>query len=230
MEAVILAGGFGTRLRSVVKDLPKPMAPINGQPFLKFQLDYLRKFSVTRVVLAVGYKSKVIKDYFGNRYYDIDLVYSVESTPLKTGGALKKALTLCREDSVLVLNGDTFFDVDLKALQDFQKQNKADIVISIKEMKEFNRYGTIKFDEQFRITGFEEKKPCKCGYINGGVYLIQRNIFRDFPLSVFMLEKDFLERKVIEKKITAFLSKGYFIDIGVPEDYRKAILDFKALI
>ena len=115
-EAIVLAGGFGTRLAHIVSDVPKPMAPVCGRPFLRFILDDLQKKGVERIILATGYKRECIEEFFGTHYRGMEIVYSPEDTPLGTGGAIKRALSLCREDWVAVLNGDTYFDVDFSTL------------------------------------------------------------------------------------------------------------------
>lgn len=226
MEAIILAGGFGTRLRSVVKDVPKPMAPVAGRPFLSYLLDQAEKQGVIHAVLAVGYKWEVIKKYFGDQYKNISLSYSVETAPLLTGGALKKALKQCQEDTVAVLNGDTYFDVNLKEMIQLHQKKQASLSIAVKKMQDFSRYGTVIFNKNQIITRFDEKKPCQEGYINGGIYVVNRNLFAKFPLEKFMLEKDFMEKFVGNRKFAAYISDGYFIDIGIPEDYEKANKQF----
>ncbi len=217
MEAIVLAGGFGTRLAHVVSDVPKPMAPVCNRPFLRFILDDLQRKGVERVILAVGYKQEVIRDYFGEHYRGMQIVYSSEDEPLFTGGAIKKALRLCKEERVFVVNGDTFFDVNLQDMMRAQ----AEIVVAVKQMHDFSRYGTVRVDDG-RIRGFCEKKPCKQGYINGGVYLISRIVLENYPQGKFSFEKDILESRLSEIDMAAVESTGYFIDIGVPEDYATA--------
>lgn len=230
MEAVILAGGFGTRLQKVICDVPKPMAPVAGKPFLSYLLDQLDRQGCTHAVLAVGYKREVIQNFFGPRYKDISLSYSVEGKPLLTGGALKKALQMVTEDAVLVLNGDTFFGVDFSKMMDFHYQAHSDATLAVKELNNFSRYGTVLFDDNYRITQFVEKKACRRGFINGGVYTLNRTLFDDISQDKFMMEKDFLEKYVDSKMFNAFPCDGYFIDIGIPEDYEKANKEFSKLI
>jgi D-glycero-alpha-D-manno-heptose 1-phosphate guanylyltransferase len=143
LEAVILAGGFGTRLQHIVSDVPKPMAPMDeaGTPFLQYVLADLARQGIRRVILSTGYKSEVIEQYFGGSFQEMELVYSREDTPLGTGGAVKQALTLCTAPDVFVLNGDTFFDVDLTAMRDFHRAQDADFTLAMKEMFNFDRYG-----------------------------------------------------------------------------------------
>lgn len=230
MEAVILAGGYGTRLKSVVHDVPKPMAPVNGKPFLYYLLDQLDRQGCTHAVLAVGYKKNVIRHYFGENYKKISLSYSVEDQPLLTGGALKKALQMAKEDAVLVLNGDTFFGVDFSKMLNFHYQTNADATLAVKELHDFSRYGTVNFDDSYKITQFMEKKTCHKGFINGGVYILNRSIFDGMIQDKFMMEKDFLEKYVGSKVFKAFPCDGYFIDIGIPEDYEKANKEFTNLV
>ena len=222
MEAIVLAGGFGTRLQTVVKDVPKPMAEINGFPFLKYLLDSLNQQGVTRVILSVGYKQEIIKDYFQDRYLDMTIFYASEDSPLGTGGAIIEALKLTTNNEVYVLNGDTFFDVDLKAMQRFHKETNADISLATKVMQDFDRYGTVKIEAR-RVVGFEEKQYQTKGFINGGIYLIKKAVFDPFELNTkFSFESDFLEKKLQQLMVTAFKSDGYFIDIGIPDDYYHA--------
>lgn len=230
MEAVILAGGFGTRLKSVIHDVPKPMAPVAGKPFLSYLLDQLDWQGCTHVVLAVGYKREVIQNFFGANYKGISLTYSIEDKPLLTGGALKKALQMVTEDIVPVLNGDTFFDVDFSKMINFHIHTHSDVTLAVKKLHDFSRYGTVLFDDSHRITQFIEKKACREGFINGGVYIINRILFDDILQDKFMMEKDFLEKYVSSKIFEAFPCDGYFIDIGIPEDYKKANKEFDRLI
>ena len=230
MEAVILAGGFGTRLQKVVHDVPKPMAPVAGKPFLSYLLDQLDRNGCTHAILAVGYKKEIIQDFFGSHYKGISLSYSVEDEPLLTGGALKKALRQVTEDVAVVLNGDTFFSVDFSKMIDFHKQVHSDATLAVKGLHDFSRYGTVHFNDDYRITRFVEKKACQEGFINGGVYVLNRTLFGDISQDKFMMEKDFLEKYVDSKVFSAFPCDGYFIDIGIPEDYEKANKEFRELV
>jgi len=230
MEAIVLAGGFGTRLKSVVKDVPKPMADINGKPFLVYLFNYLVSNGVSKVILSVGYKQNVIKKYFSNNYNGLNILYSSEETPLGTGGAIKRALTLVGDETqrVLILNGDTFFNVNLKKLKLSSMQNQFNIILSLKLMKDFDRYGSVRLKDE-RVVGFEEKKFFKKAYINGGVYLVKKDILDNMEkLFSFSFEK-FIEDNLKSLNIYSFKDDGYFIDIGIPEDYEKAKIDFKEL-
>lgn len=224
MEAIVLAGGFGTRLAHIVSDVPKPMAPVCGRPFLRFILDDLQKKGIDRVVLAVGYKQEVIRDFFGNSYRGMELLYSPEDTPLFTGGAIKKALHVCREDRVFVINGDTYFDVDLAEMSKMQ----ASLVIAVKRLRDFSRYGTVCVEDG-RITGFAEKQPCAEGLINGGIYWMERSLLESVLEEKFSFEQQILETQYDRISMMAYESDGYFIDIGIPEDYALAQETLKAL-
>lgn len=220
VEAIVLAGGLGTRLREVVKEVPKPMAPVNDKPFLQYILDYLNAHNVKRVVLAVGYKWEVIKEYFGTEYKGITLEYSVEEEQLGTGGAIKQALTKCIGSDVFVINGDTYFDVNLQDMLEHHKKVKAELTIGTKKMYEFDRYGTVQCCNN-RIIKFVEKKFNQEGNINGGIYLCKRALLDDIEEKKFSFEKDIMEKLVGEKYFSAFESTAYFIDIGIPSDYQQ---------
>ncbi len=221
MEVVILAGGFGTRLAGLVRDAPKPMAPVAGRPFLEYILDDLIRQGATRAVLAVGYKKEVIIEHFRQNYRGLEIRYSQEHAPLLTGGAIRQALSLCREERVFVINGDTFFQVNLPALRDFSEKKDGGTAIALKQMEDFSRYGAIEMDMAGSITAMYEKRYFRQGYINGGIYDMPRRVLEDYPKK-FSLENDGFPRMLTEKQLFGFPSGGFFIDIGVPEDYRKA--------
>lgn len=223
MEAIILAGGFGTRLKCVVSDVPKPMASINGKPFLEYIFEDLEKKGITHIILAVGYMKEKIKEYFKENYKNIKISYSEEDNPLGTGGAIKKAISKCQEQNIFIINGDTFYDVDLKKMLKFHNIKDSSLTIAVKEMENFNRYGSLIIKED-KIVNFEEKKSKTKGKINGGIYLIKKNILQDKEQDIFSFEKEVLEDKNIEKY--AYESNGYFIDIGIPEDYYLFKKDF----
>lgn len=217
MEAIILAGGLGTRLRSVVSEVPKCMAPVDGRPFLQYMLEWLSRYDVSHVVLSVGYLKEVIFSYMDSRVWPFEISYAVEEEPLGTGGGIRLALTKCREDRVIVLNGDTFFDVDLDALS-----FSAPVTLALKPMRNFDRYGAVDWDGEL-VTGFHEKAACAEGLINGGVYALVRSQldFAFYPKR-FSFEKDLLEPLAAAHLVTGQVQDGYFIDIGIPEDYARA--------
>lgn len=226
-EAIVLAGGFGTRLQTVVKEVPKPMAPVAGKPFLQYILDYLIAHKVTHVVLAVGYLRETIIDYFGDNYQSLSITYAVEENPLGTGGGILNACNQIKGDNVFVINGDTFFDVDLVELSAFHETNNALLTVALKKMEKFDRYGTVETDNEGRIIGFLEKKYLDEGLINGGIYCLNKHIFHPELPAAFSFEKEILEKEIVNRKIYGLRSEGYFIDIGIPEDYARAQDDFK---
>jgi len=217
--AILLAGGKGTRLQSVVSDIPKPMAAIGPKPFLAFLLDALKFQGITRVILGVGYKSEVIIDYFGSEYEGMALFYSIEDTPLGTGGAIAQAMRLVEEESAFVLNGDSFIDVNLEDMR--VKGADFPFVMAIKKMYEFERYGTVTIVKD-QVVSFNEKQPVKEGWINTGVYLIRKELLTTGFPDKFSFETDFMEAYVSKISFGVVQTSGFFIDIGIPEDYALA--------
>ena len=227
-EAIILAGGFGTRLQEVLPDLPKALAPINGRPFLDYQFDYLDVFGIDRIILSVGYMHEKIIEHYGNQYKDIKLEYAIEKEPLGTGGGLLLAMQKVEGNSVIVLNGDTFFMIDFKKFVDIHRAKESKLSMILREVINVGRYGSVERDENKVITGFFEKSKKKgTGYINGGIYLINKAFFLSHNLpEKFSLEKDFFEKIYKNHKILGILCRQYFIDIGIPADYERAQHDF----
>lgn len=222
MECIILAGGFGTRLQHIVPDLPKCLAPVNERPFLEYLMAYLEKQFCDHVILSLGYKHEMVLDWLKNKAFTFKVSWVIENEPLGTGGGIKKAIQKCTEQDCFVINGDTMYEVNLRDLWDARSvDTKA--VIALKPMSNFDRYGTVRTDEEGIITKFEEKKSCASGNINGGIYLLQDvfNIFANLP-DKFSLEQDFFEPESKNGTLKAIVSDGYFIDIGVEEDYLRA--------
>ena len=217
MEAIILAGGLGTRLRSVVSEVPKCMAPVGGKPFLQYTLEWLSRFDIDHVVLSVGYLREVIFEFIESRNWPFDISYAIEKEPLGTGGGIVLALSKCRGNQVYVLNGDTFFNVDLNDLPFV-----APVTLALKPMRDFDRYGAVDWDGDL-VTGFHEKQPCAEGLINGGVYAIDRSQM-DLVLypKKFSFETDLLVPLSSLFLVAGRVQDGYFIDIGIPEDYERA--------
>lgn len=223
MEAIVLAGGLGTRLKTVVGELPKAMAPVRQKPFLEYILNHLESQGTRRVVLAVGYRHELIRSHFGDQFQNLSLVYSVEEEPLGTGGALKKAMDCVDENHVAVVNGDTFFDVDMEKMKSTHQRKNSDLTMALKPLKNFDRYGCVEMDADGRIRGFMEKKHYDQGLINGGVYVVRHEFFDSLPMrDKFSLEKDVLEAWVSARRMYGVVCDSYFIDIGIPEDYRRA--------
>lgn len=221
-EAIVLAGGLGTRLRSAIQGTPKALAPVGGRPFLELLLRRLQQQNIHRVILSVGYLADMIRERFGDQFNGIELVYSVEEAPLGTGGATCKALARTTSDRVFVLNGDTLVDVDFAAMSSQHIDKRARASIAVIEVADCARYGHILVHED-RVVGFAEKGRSGRGTISAGVYLIDRNLFEPYRLpQAFSLEKDFFEPYLTELQPLAFCASGYFIDIGVPEDLARA--------
>lgn len=226
-EAIILAGGLGTRLRTVVSDVPKCMAPVAGKPFLHYVIAYLQKQGVEKFIFSIGYLSKTIEYYLSTNYPSLNYQLSVEEEPLGTGGAIYMACKRSVAENVLALNGDTMFAADLHSLQRFHLNKKAECTLALKPMHQFDRYGVVELDEEHSIRSFREKKYYPSGLINGGIYLINRQLFLSRAFAEkFSFEKDYLEAMVDERRFYGLEQDGYFIDIGIPEDYEKAQRDF----
>lgn len=221
-EAIILAGGFGTRLRSVVSDVPKPMAPVAGRPFLDYVLDRLKGQGYSHVVLATGYLHEKVEEYFGNEFNGLDIDYARELSPLGTGGAIVNALQHCTEDFITVLNGDTMFDIDHDELCRHADEWHAPLTAVLRWVPDAGRYGSVELDDDGLITAFREKDPATgSGMINGGIYRMQRHLLDDYAVGTqFSFEKEVLQP--LGKPFRAYAADGYFIDIGIPEDYQRA--------
>jgi len=230
MEAIILAGGLGTRLKEVIGAYPKCMAPVNGKPFLAYLFEYLGQQKCTRAILSLGYKHRVITDWLEEQDVDFEVDCVIEQEPLGTGGGMLAAMEEAETEHVAVLNGDTMFKVDLKEQLAFHKSNNAETTLALKRMHQFDRYGLVNVDTIGVITSFEEKQFREEGLINGGVYFIDREVFLARQLrGKFSFEKDYLERFTKEKRFYGYISDSYFIDIGIPTDYDKVQVDFKSL-
>lgn len=225
MKALILAGGFGSRLQSVVSDVPKPMAPVAGRPFLEHLLDQCLQYGYEEIILSVGYKSEIIIQHFGENYRGIKLNYAIEKEALGTGGAIRFALESQDSSSVwTILNGDTLFSCNHHQLQDFYATKKADMAIALKRMQHFDRYGLVICDSDKRVNAFLEKQYADEGLINAGVYMLSAGLIQQYfeNHAKFSFEKDLMEKKLLDIKIYGLELEGYFIDIGIPEDFEKA--------
>jgi D-glycero-alpha-D-manno-heptose 1-phosphate guanylyltransferase len=222
MEAIVLAGGLGTRLAARVQGLPKAMAPVSGRPFLEILLHQLARCGVTRAVLSVGYLHAAIEDHFATSFAGMRLDYAVEETPLGTGGAIRKALDMAEEDAALVLNGDTFLDADYAAMMRFHRAEGAAMTMAVTHQADIARYGGVILRDK-RIVGFEEKGRSGPGWINAGAYALSRNLAWPPELGEkFSFETNFLAPQIEGLKPAAFAVDGFFLDIGVPEDYDRA--------
>lgn len=222
MEAIVLAGGLGTRLASRLRGLPKPMAAVAGRPFLEILLTQLRRSGCTRALLSVGHQHTVIQDHFGAAFGGMAIDYAIESVPLGTGGAIRLALAQAREESVLVVNGDTFLDADYAAMMRFHAAENAAVTLAVVRRDDVSRYGEVRLEGQ-RVVGFEEKGNSGSGFISAGSYVMARDIAwpRALP-EKFSIERDFFVPEVARLRPAAFVVDGYFLDIGIPEDYDRA--------
>ena len=269
MEAIVLAGGLGTRLRSSVSDLPKCLAPIalsvgveegvvskpvatlghvRGKgwlrsnrlgpgaqrravlkqqpsatpediPFIYFLLEELARQGVTRVILSVGYMKEKVMAYVNGQEWPFEVAWAVEEEPLGTGGAIRLALSMARGERVLVLNGDTFFHVELAELLAVE----APVAMALKPMRDFDRYGAVVLGENGIVTSFQEKRYCREGLVNGGVYALDRTLFDGLELpEKFSFEEAVLAPFAAAGKVAGRVCDGYFIDIGIPADYERA--------
>ena len=222
-EAIILAGGFGTRLRTVLPDLPKCMAPVHGRPFIEAMLQYLWEQGIEHIILSLGYRHQVVVEYVQKHHPDRNISFVIEEEPLGTGGAISLALNAANDAAVFILNGDTFFHANLHALEQFHRLHKADCSLVVKYMEDAARSGTVAFNDAQRVTAFQEKRDGARGWINGGVYLLNRDHYpaRQFPKK-YSFEHDYLSAKLQDFRICAQEQDAYFIDIGIPADYERA--------
>lgn len=225
-EAIILAGGLGTRLRSEVKELPKSMAPIAGRAFLEYLFDFLIDNGVQKLILSVGYKSDDIQNHFSNQYKNISIDYVIEASPLGTGGAIKHAMKSVTGDYVLVTNGDSLIKADIQKQYQAQLDSDADVSFALKPMEHFDRYGRVTINGDQTITAFEEKQAVERGLINAGLYIFKRKSFEqlDFP-ETFSIEKHYFETHLTTHHFIGIPTTGYFLDIGIPEDFARAQLE-----
>ncbi len=224
-EAIVLAGGLGTRLRSAVPDLPKCMAPVAGRPFLAYLLDYYIRKGVERFIFSLGYKHETIEGFIADHYPLLDKTFSVEEEPLGTGGAIKLAISKALQENVLILNGDTFFKIDNQLLAARHTKNNAGCTICLKPMHSFDRYGVVELNDNDSVRSFKEKQFYDQGLINGGVYALNKKAFEKERLPVrFSFETAFLEAAATREDHTLYglVQEEYFIDIGIPEDFERA--------
>lgn len=229
MQAIILAGGFGTRLQSVVKEVPKPMAPINDKPFLAYLLTHLKQQGFEEIILSVHYLYDKIQNYFKDEYQGLSLQYAIEEQPLGTGGAILNALSFVDNDMpCFVLNGDTFIKLNYANMLMNHRMSEARMSMALRSVPDCSRYGQVILDENVNITEFRERGNQESGWINAGLYLLDKKIFSGFKLpDCFSFEKDFLFKHLQKIQPKGFLADDYFIDIGVPEDYERAVIEFK---
>jgi len=227
-DCVILCGGLGTRLQSVVSDVPKVMAQVNGRPFLDLIIEYLKSQGIRRIILCTGYKADFIEDYYRKNNFGLTIDFSRENEPLGTGGALKNAREIIKSDPFLVLNGDSFLAADLKAFFDFHKEKGSLASMLIAQVNKAEEFGSLELDENCEITKFFEKSDGSVNaLVNAGIYCFDQTIFSNMPESTkFSLEKD-LFPELTGKKFYGYRIEKRFFDIGTPERYQSAKQDLK---
>ncbi len=222
MKAIVLAGGLGTRLRERVPDLPKPMAPVAGRPFLEYVLDRVIDAGIRDIVLSVGYRAEAIQTHFGQEYRGAIMRYAVEREPLGTGGAIAFAMRGLGIEPVLILNGDTLLQLDYGALLEWYERNPSTVAMVLRTVPDVSRYGTVVMRGE-RVSGFREKGKAGRGLINAGVYIVRGEVFTICKLAgSFSFEKDVLQSHLGRIRPRAYVTDGYFIDIGIPEDFERA--------
>ncbi|HLY68155.1 MAG TPA: nucleotidyltransferase family protein [Puia sp.] len=225
-EAIILAGGSGTRLRSVISGLPKCMAPVGGKPFLHWVISYFQKQGIETFIFSLGYKHEIMEEYLHKKLPGVHYQLSIENAPLGTGGAVKLACQKATTQDVAVINGDTLFKVQLQLLSTFHQEHHAECTLCLKPMQNVDRYGTVELNENREIRNFSEKKFHQNGLINGGVYALKVKNFLDKHLpEKFSFEKEYLEKYYSTGKLMGLIQDEYFIDIGVPIDFERAQLE-----
>jgi D-glycero-alpha-D-manno-heptose 1-phosphate guanylyltransferase len=227
-EAIILAGGLGTRLRDMLPDLPKCMAPVAGRPFLFYVINYLRSQGIEKFIFSLGYKHEIIEAYLHEQFATLNYQCSVEDEPLGTGGAIHLACTKASEENVVVTNGDTLFKVNLHEAFFFHNHSTSECTLLLKPLTNFERYGVVQINADNLVEDFKEKQFYQTGNINGGIYVLNKNKFlaKEFPAK-FSFEHDYLEKTLGLSKgkmhgIYGLVQDEYFIDIGLPEDYNRA--------
>lgn len=233
MQGIILCGGLGTRLRSVIGEKQKTMTEKNGEPFLVKVIKYLKTYNITDIIFATGYKSEEIRNYFGNSYYfGVKVSYAEEKIPLGTGGAIRNCFNLIKRDEVVVVNGDTLFDANIFEMIKNKNKIRADMTIACKEVENKKRYGTVTIKSDV-ITNFNEKEDENVSeeatqekFINGGVYLINKKLIETIPINQkISLEQELIPKWIEEGKVIGgIVCQSKFIDIGTPEsleEYRE---------
>jgi D-glycero-alpha-D-manno-heptose 1-phosphate guanylyltransferase len=233
-DIIILAGGLGTRLRSVVHDTPKCLAPVAGKPFLHFLLQYLAKQNITKhVILSVGYLHNQIEDYIESvkQQYVFDFEFVLEDEPLGTGGGIQLALKAAQTKNALILNGDTFYNADLNKFIEHHHAKEAHTSLALKPLTNFDRYGTVQLSDEGIITTFNEKKAVSEGLINGGIYAVNVTEFLELNMpEKFSFEQEYLSKTAsYNHKLCGSIDDGYFIDIGVPTDFEIAQTSLKEI-
>lgn len=223
ITVAILVGGLGRRLRSVVSDKPKVLAKIHGKPFLAYILDQLSAFNLKRVILCTGYLGSQIGEEFGDSYRNLSLAYSQESSSLGTAGAIRLALPLLKSETIMIMNGDSFYNTNLVEFWDFHRNKNADVSLALVKVPNTKRYGKIEMDRFQKIVGFTEKKVENSpGWINGGVYLITHTLLEKIPSNRFVSFEQDIFPIWAGKRFYGYKSDGNFLDISIPQSFALA--------
>lgn len=229
MQAILLAGGLGTRLQSVVSDRPKPMALIDDKPFMEYVIHELTRHGITEIIFAVGYKGSIVEEYFGDGSgFGVTVSYAYEETLLGTAGAIKNAARFVTEEQVFVLNADTFYQIDYSRLVTLGREKNLEMTLVLREVPDVSRYGQAILEDNL-LVGFNEKisKP-KSGTINGGIYLLSNALIQEIPEGRVSLENEMIPKWLQEgRRLGGIVNDGYFIDIGIPEEYYRFMEDVK---
>lgn len=225
-EAIILAGGLGTRLRDAVPGLPKCMAPVNNKPFIYYVVTHLQKQGIRRFIFSLGYRSEAFTNYIAELLPDGNYELVIEKEPLGTGGAIRLACTYVHHPNVVVVNGDSIFKTNIAEQERIHTEKNAHCTLALKPMDNFERYGVVELNADQSIASFKEKQHYAKGLINGGVYLLNAPLFLQEGLpEKFSFETDYLQAFYNTRRIFGVVQDGYFIDIGIPEDYRRAQIE-----
>ncbi|MEM9658134.1 MAG: nucleotidyltransferase family protein [Planctomycetota bacterium] len=221
--AIVLAGGKGTRLRSIVADRPKVLARVGGRPFLTYLLDQLKAAGARRVVLSTGHLAEQFADEIGDDYLGLPIAYAHEESPLGTGGAIRFAGQLVESEHLIAMNGDSYFDADLRKFMELHLENGSDASLLLARVPDASRYGAVELDEDERVVAFLEKRSdLGPGLINAGVYALRRELLKRLPEGPSSFEKDVMPVWLRELHVRGAAVETPFIDIGVPEDYRRS--------
>lgn len=227
MQAILLAGGLGTRLQSVVSDRPKPMALVGKKPFMEYVIHELARHGISDIIFAVGYKGTMVEEYFGDGgRFGVTVSYAYEETLLGTAGAIKNAARFMKDERAFVLNADTFYQIDYTRLIKLVEEKALDMALVLREVPDVSRYGQAILEDHL-LAGFNEKvSESRPGTINGGIYLLSRELIDEIPEGKVSLEQEMIPRWLKEgKRLGGIVNDGYFIDIGIPEDYYRFIGD-----
>jgi D-glycero-alpha-D-manno-heptose 1-phosphate guanylyltransferase len=229
-ELMILSGGSGTRIREQIPGIPKTLAPIGNKTFIDYLLRYHIKNGIDRFIFCLGQFQEQMIGHLEKNHPELEKVYVCEPLPLGTGGAIKNALPQTRDNTVLVVNGDTYFAIQTGKAAAFHHMCGAECTLILKSMNDVQRYGRVELGNDYRVRGFEEKGNKKQGLINGGAYILNKKMFLENTLpDRFSFEKEYLENRFGSRRIFGVKQDGYFIDIGIPDDLARAqteIIDY----